>query len=95
MTEENVIPVMPPIKLAFVLDGEVVDVLHTDERLAAIFLSNPTVVNVTGVNGSQTAFVGDLYNQDNGTFIAKAVEEDNEPPADPNSKPGVTTEPIV
>jgi hypothetical protein len=39
----------PPIKVAFVIDGEVVDVLHTDERLAAIFLSNPTVVDVTSI----------------------------------------------
>lgn len=39
---------LPPIKLAFVLDGEVVDILHTDERLAAIFTSNPLVLNVTG-----------------------------------------------
>lgn len=38
---------MPPMKIAFVLDGTVVDVLHTDERLAAIFLSGPTIVDVT------------------------------------------------
>ena len=37
----------PPIKLAFILDGEVADILHTDERLAAIFLSNPIVLDVT------------------------------------------------
>jgi len=30
--------------LAFVLDGEVVIVMGTDERHAAVFLSNPTVV---------------------------------------------------
>ena len=38
---------VPPVKLAMVIDGEVVDVLFTDERLAAIFLSAPTVVDVT------------------------------------------------
>lgn len=38
---------IPPVKLAMVIDGEVVDVLFTDERLAAIFLSAPTVVDVT------------------------------------------------
>lgn len=42
----------PPIKVAFVIDGEVVDVLHTDERLAAIFLSNPTVIDVTSIYNS-------------------------------------------
>ena len=30
--------------LAFVLDGEVAEILQTDDRLAAIFLSQPTIV---------------------------------------------------
>lgn len=38
---------LPPAKIALVLDGEVLDVLHTDERLAAIFLSQPTIVDAT------------------------------------------------
>ena len=33
--------------LAFILDGEVVIVMGTDDRNAAIFLSNPTVVEFT------------------------------------------------
>jgi hypothetical protein len=33
--------------LAFVLDGEVVIVMGTDERHAAVFTSNPTVVPFT------------------------------------------------
>ena len=40
-------PALPPIKIAFIIDGEVIDVLHTDERLGAIFLSQPTIVDVT------------------------------------------------
>lgn len=40
---------LPPNKIAFIIDGEVVDVLHTDDRLAAIFLSDPQVVDVTSV----------------------------------------------
>lgn len=40
-------PALPPVKIAFVIDGEVQDVLHTDERLGAIFLSQPTIVDVT------------------------------------------------
>ena len=40
-------PNLPPVKIAFVIDGVVADVLHTDDRLAAIFLSQPTVVDVT------------------------------------------------
>jgi hypothetical protein len=38
--------------LAFVIDGEVVQVMGTDERLAAILLSEPTVIDVTGVDPS-------------------------------------------
>jgi len=34
-------------KIALIIDNEVVDVIRTDERLAAIFLSNPTIVDVT------------------------------------------------
>lgn len=30
--------------LAFVLDGEVADILQTDDRLAAIFLSQPQII---------------------------------------------------
>ena len=50
MTEEQiekVQPELPPMKLAFILEGEIVDILHTDERLAAIFTSNPLIVDVT------------------------------------------------
>ena len=36
--------------LAFVIDGEVVQVMGTDERLAAILLSEPTIVDVTGID---------------------------------------------
>jgi len=36
--------------LAFVIDGEVVQVMGTDERLAAILLSGPIIVDVTGVD---------------------------------------------
>jgi len=41
----------PPIdmteRIAFIIDGEVVDVLSCQPRLAAIFLSEPTIVNVS------------------------------------------------
>ena len=30
--------------MAFVIDGEVADILQTDDRLAAIFLSQPQIV---------------------------------------------------
>lgn len=53
---------LPPIKLAFILDGTVVDIIHTDERFAAIFLSNPLVVDVTPVEGQEIeAHLNDGY----------------------------------
>ena len=38
---------LPPRKIAFILDNTVIDVLHTDEKLGAIFLSEPTIIDVT------------------------------------------------
>ena len=40
-------PPLPPVKLAFIIDGKVLDVLHTDDRLAAIFLSEPLILDVS------------------------------------------------
>lgn len=38
---------VPPVKVALILDDTVIDVLYTDDRLAAILLSSPTVVDAT------------------------------------------------
>ena len=40
-------PGLPPHKVAFIIDGKVQDVLHTDARLAALLLSNPVVLDVS------------------------------------------------
>ena len=59
---------VPPIKIAFIIDDEVVDILHTDSRLAAIFLSEPKIVDVTDSFEEGTPVeVGAAYNED-GTF---------------------------
>ena len=70
MTTENQSLKTPPIKLAFVLDGQVADILHTDERLAAIFLSNPTVVDVTNnlYESGGIVNVGASYNEETKEF---------------------------
>jgi hypothetical protein len=47
MTEH---PPLPPIKLAFILDGRIQEILNTDNRLAAIFLSQPIVVDISNQN---------------------------------------------
>jgi hypothetical protein len=65
-------PVLPPIKLAFILDGEVVDILHTDERLSAIFTSNPIIVDVSdnlAGNGGIVG-IGSAYNSETQQFSA-------------------------
>jgi len=68
MTQQT--PELPPIKLAFVLDGEVVDVLYTDERLSAIFTSSPTVIDVTDLinNDKDSVKVGFKYDSETNIF---------------------------
>lgn len=64
--------VFPPIKLAFVLDGKVVDIVHTVDRLAAIFLSNPIVVEID----DDALRPGDSYDEATGVFTPAVVEAD-------------------
>jgi len=40
-------PQLPANKIAFILDGKVLDVLHVDGRLAAILLSEPQIADAT------------------------------------------------
>ena len=61
---------LPPIRLAFILDGVVQDIINTDERLAAILLSEPLVIDVTPeIEGVSAAFIGDVYFE--GKFLPK------------------------
>jgi hypothetical protein len=62
-------PAMPPVKIAFVIDNQVVDVLHTDDRLAAIFLSDPVTVDVSDLfDENKIVFPGDTYDPETKTF---------------------------
>ena len=68
----------PPFKIALIIDNEVVDIIHTDERLAAIFLSNPTIVDVTDhtdENGNFDIMVTppSTYNPETQEFAAPIV----------------------
>ena len=68
--------VLPPVKIAFILDGKVVDVIHTDERFAAIWLSNPLVLDVTPEPGNELGVhINDGYVD--GQFIHTTEEELN------------------
>jgi hypothetical protein len=75
-------PTLPPIQVAFVIDNQVIDILHTDDRLAAIFLSEPTVVDVTNTKETdgtpKIIRVGDLYNSESGIFSRPEIEQPTE-----------------
>ena len=80
MTEVGSMPTdkeqpLPPVKIAFILDGVVQDVLHTDNRLGAIFLSEPTIVDVTEWYAANTGgnLVGTSF--DGASFILSSTEE--------------------
>lgn len=65
---------LPPVKIAFIIDNEVVDILHTDDRLAAIFLSNPVILDVSN-KMPLTDFnitVGSTYDEETDTFALPA-----------------------
>jgi hypothetical protein len=69
----------PPIKLAFIIDNEVADILHTDERLAAIFLSNPTIIDITDNLNNNPASIapGMIYNPETKEYIFPQQEDNN------------------
>jgi hypothetical protein len=74
MTEQTIAE-MAPARIAFIIDGVVADVLNTDDRLAAIFLSQPKAVDVTEISQSEFITSGYLYNEELNTFEKFAVEE--------------------
>ena len=57
--------VFHPYKIAFIIDGEVVDTLRSHERLGVILLSEPVIIDVTDL---PEVFVGDKYNAATGEF---------------------------
>lgn len=64
---------MPPIKLAFIIDNVVTDILHTDERLAAIFLSEPLILDVTDRTDLEHIVPNATYDPETSTFTNPAV----------------------
>jgi hypothetical protein len=66
------IPTPTPIKLAFILDGRVQEMLNTDSRLAAIFLSEPIIVDISG----KQIKLQSSYNPDNGEFTDPVFDQD-------------------
>jgi hypothetical protein len=67
-TQEEMLTLVPK-KIAFVVDNEVIDVLYTDERLAAIFLSQPQILDITETAESLQAVVGFVYDESTGKYM--------------------------
>lgn len=69
----------PPIKLAFIVDNEVADILHTDERLSAIFLSNPKIVDITEKLNNNPGIItpGMIYNPETDEYYMPEQESNN------------------
>jgi hypothetical protein len=54
-----------PVGLAFIIDGEVVEVLRTNDRLGAILLSDPVIVDISDKvhnDGTSDVQTGATYN---------------------------------
>jgi hypothetical protein len=67
---------LPPIKVAFIIDNQLVDVLHTDERLAAIFLSEPTILDVSDIYDEKNPIpVNSIYDPTTGTFSDPGITQ--------------------
>lgn len=68
---------LPPVKIAFIIDNEVVDILHTDDRLAAIFLSEPVIKDVTPLQPFEESnvAVGAIYDPKTDTYSRPTSEE--------------------
>lgn len=59
-----------PMHLALIIDGVVEDIIHCDENLGYILLSEPRVVELS--ENFNKVNVYDMYDEDSGTF-SKAV----------------------
>lgn len=68
MTEQD----PAPVKVAFIIDGVVVDVINTDDRWGAIFLSEPTTVDVTDMVKAGKPLIGRAYDEATKQFIPLA-----------------------
>jgi len=69
-------PEVGPIKLAFIIDNQVVDLLHTDDRFKSIFMSNPVIIDVTDIEDTpgQYVMVGSTYDPETGNFLYSSGE---------------------
>jgi hypothetical protein len=64
MTEQTAENFIPQHMIAFIIDNVVEEVIGIDDRLAAVLLSNPTIVDVSGIPVTN----GHIYNPEDKTF---------------------------
>lgn len=79
MTQQQQPQVDPaPIKLVFILDGRVQDLLGTQDRLAAILLSEPLVLDVSELikDPSNNIQMNAKYDYETGKFAPAQFDED-------------------
>lgn len=55
--------------IAVIIDGRVEQMMLLDDRFAAILLSDPIFIDVTGQDGKPMAFHGWSYNEETNEFI--------------------------
>jgi len=60
---------LTPNKLAVIADNVVIDILNTDERLAAILLSQPTVLELTEEYEEVNSRIGNVYDESTQKFM--------------------------
>lgn len=60
--------------VAFVLDDEVQEVIRAEEKIAAILLSEPTIIDITNLDQKPT--IGWKYNSETGEFLNEAVSKE-------------------
>ena len=61
---------LPPTSISFIIDGQVVETMRVHDKLAAILLSNPIIIETTNINLAP----GDLYDEETGKFTRPAQE---------------------
>ena len=69
---------LPPRRVAFIMDGEVVEMMNTDDRLAALFLSEPLVIDITDRYDTMHAVgnvIGMRYDKDKDSFYIPVIED--------------------
>jgi hypothetical protein len=67
MTESN----DTTIKIAFIIDNEVVQILNADELFASMLLSNPTILDVTDVWNVEPILIGTAYDPATGRLAVR------------------------